>query len=59
VTEEKLSEKAAVLGKELFQMLQVMEKEIPLVGRVHGQGLMLGIELVEDKEKRKPLPKPF
>jgi 4-aminobutyrate aminotransferase-like enzyme len=59
VIEEKLSEKAAVLGKELFQMLQVMEKEIPLVGRVHGQGLMLGIELVEDKEKRKPLPKPL
>lgn len=59
ILEEKLTERANVLGKELLEMLQVMEREIPLVGKVHGRGLMLGIELVENKTTRKILPKPL
>ncbi|MEK6578291.1 MAG: aspartate aminotransferase family protein, partial [Bdellovibrionota bacterium] len=59
VMDEKLPERAASLGKELFEMQKPMEKEIPLVGRVHGRGLMLGIELVENKKTRKILPKPL
>ncbi len=57
VLEENLTEHAEVLGLELFQMLKKMETEIPLVGKAHGKGLMLGIELVENKETKKPLPK--
>lgn len=59
VLEERLTEKAATLGAELFEMLEQMEREIPLVGKAHGRGLMLGIELVEDKKTKRPLPKPL
>lgn len=59
VLDEGLTEKAATLGADLFEMLKVMERTIPIVGRAHGKGLFLGIELVEDKRTHKPLPKPL
>lgn len=54
VLEEKLTEKAALLGAELLSELKKMEQTIPLVGQAYGRGLMLGIELVSDKKKRTP-----
>lgn len=54
VIEENLTKRAADLGADLLTELKKIEAEIPLVGQVYGRGLMLGIELVADKNKRQP-----
>lgn len=57
VVEEGLSDHAARVGGELLEMMQVMQREIPIVGEVRGRGLMMGIELVDDKKTLKPASK--
>ncbi|MFF5204971.1 aspartate aminotransferase family protein [Streptosporangium sp. NPDC000396] len=49
-----LVERAELLGKELLAMLTPLTEEAPLVGDVRGAGLAIGIELVTDKESRRP-----
>lgn len=41
-----------LLGKEMARL-----KAIPIVGEVRGKGLMRGIEIVADKETKKPFPR--
>lgn len=48
-----LVNRAHVLGLEIQQRLRGMNS--PLIGEVRGLGLMIGIELVEDRETKKPL----
>jgi len=48
-----LVEQAKCLGKYLFERFSRL-KELPMVGDIRGKGLLLGIELVNDKEKRTP-----
>lgn len=50
-----LIKRAAELGAEISQQLREGAKDINVIGDVRGKGLMIGIELVEDKESRKPL----
>jgi len=50
---EDLVERAAKMGLGLRVRLQKLE-EIPGVGEVRGRGMIYGIELVEDKESKKP-----
>jgi 4-aminobutyrate aminotransferase-like enzyme len=52
---ENLPEKARVLGAELLAELKKMEQQIPIMGEARGLGLMLGFELVEDKQSLKPV----
>ena len=54
--EEKLAENARVVGDYLLRQLQ--EKILPFsfVGDVRGIGLMLGVELVQDKATKEPFP---
>ena len=49
--EEKLPEKAKVRGDELMNRLVEFKNKYPLVGDVRGKGLMIGIELIKDKDK--------
>lgn len=51
---EGLYEKAAKTGEALLARLRGLEDH-PYVGDVRGRGLLIGLELVEDKETRKPL----
>ncbi|WP_404332138.1 aspartate aminotransferase family protein [Mesobacillus maritimus] len=51
---ENLVEQAKVLGERLYQELQVL-KDHPLVGDLRSFGLLMGIELVEDKESKEPV----
>ncbi|MHA1348106.1 MAG: aspartate aminotransferase family protein [Candidatus Heimdallarchaeaceae archaeon] len=44
------------LGNYLLGKLEKCEKNSAIVGEVRGKGLMLGIEIVEDKETKKPSP---
>jgi adenosylmethionine-8-amino-7-oxononanoate aminotransferase len=50
---EKLIERSEVLGKRLLKELQEV-KGLPFVGDIRGKGLLIGIELVEDKETKQP-----
>jgi 4-aminobutyrate aminotransferase-like enzyme len=52
---ERLIEYADQLGKELLRRLKDLEKNSKIIGEVRGKGLMIGIELVEDKKTKKPL----
>ncbi len=51
--EEDLSGRSASLGERLREDLSVLEDH-PNVGEVRGKGLLLGIELVEDKKSKEP-----
>lgn len=50
-----LIKRAGVLGEEVSHQLREGAKDIQVIGEVRGKGLMIGIEMVEDKESRKPL----
>lgn len=48
---EKIAEKALVKGERVLGQLKELKKKFPIIGDVRGSGLMIGIELVRDKEK--------
>jgi adenosylmethionine-8-amino-7-oxononanoate aminotransferase len=52
---EGLVERAATLGKILFEETSRLS-EYPIVGDVRGLGLMIGVELVKDKDSKEPYP---
>ncbi len=45
---------AATVGGKMLERLKGWESSHPLVGEVRGRGLMIGIELVKNKETREP-----
>ncbi len=54
INEYELVERAAVVGEEVMKRLRTASETIPIIGEVRGRGLMIGIELVKDKETREP-----
>lgn len=52
--EEKLVEQSAHLGEKMLHQLKELENH-PNVGNVRGKGLLIGIELVEDKQTKSPI----
>jgi 4-aminobutyrate aminotransferase len=54
IDENKLMINAAETGAYLRGKLEEMKGKYPLIGDVRGMGLMLGVELVEDRETKKP-----
>ena len=54
--QHKLVDRCAKLGRVLHERLQPL-RELPHVGDVRGRGLLAGIEFVEDKASRAPLPR--
>ncbi len=55
--ERGLMANAARMGKRLLNKLKKLKKEFPLIGEVRGLGLMIGVELVKDRETREPAAK--
>jgi len=47
--EEKLVERAAALGAYLLEALQALQAKHPCIQDVRGKGLMLGLELAENR----------
>ncbi len=54
VKEEKLLENAKKQGDYILKRLGQIREECEIIGDVRGKGLMVGVELVEDKEGKKP-----
>ncbi|KAK2170495.1 hypothetical protein NP493_1149g00072 [Ridgeia piscesae] len=54
--EDKCQERCRVVGTYLLEQLSTLRDEFDIVGDVRGKGLMVGLELVADKESKKPLP---
>ena len=52
-----LINRASDLGDEITRQLRQGAKDIRVIGDVRGRGLMIGIEMVEDKASRQPLNK--
>ena len=54
ILEEKIQQRAKDVGGYLKSGLQDLQKRHAIVGDVRGQGLMLGVELVEDRASKAP-----
>jgi len=54
IEDHRLVEHAAELGRYTLERLREMARRHPLIGDVRGLGLLLGIELVEDRQTRRP-----
>lgn len=50
ILEEKLMENARVVGDYLWEGLKDLQKSFPIMADVRGKGLMLGVELADDKK---------
>jgi 4-aminobutyrate aminotransferase len=55
--EERLLENATVQGAYTMKRLEELKQQTEIVGDVRGKGLMIGMEIVENKETKKPAPK--
>jgi diaminobutyrate-2-oxoglutarate transaminase len=51
-----LADHASELGQSMLSGLKEIEKESSIVGEARGKGLMLGVEMVHDKESKNPAP---
>lgn len=56
IEEEGLVERASVLGAYAIMRLKEFAKKSLIVGDVRGRGLMMGVEIVADKQSRIPSP---
>ncbi len=54
IEEEGLPERAATLGARALARLQDMKARRPMIGDVRGRGLVLGVELVQDRATKEP-----
>jgi len=56
VKEEKLLDNANKQGAHIMKRLGELKEQCEIVGDVRGKGLMIGMEIVEDKESKKAAP---
>ena len=56
IEDEGLTQNAAEVGAYLRTGLVDLQRRHPLIGDVRGTGLLLGVELVEDPQSRRPAP---
>ena len=54
IHDEHLQANALAVGRHLMSRLHELALRHPLIGTIHGSGLYLGVELVRDRETRKP-----
>jgi 4-aminobutyrate aminotransferase-like enzyme len=59
IVSENLVENSARVGRAMLSRLQTMQEKHRIIGDVRGQGLMLGIELVEDRATKRLVAKDF
>lgn len=55
IEEENLQKNALVVGTHFLKQLEKLRDKHSVIGDVRGKGLMIGVELVEDRTTRQPL----
>jgi 4-aminobutyrate aminotransferase-like enzyme len=56
IEEEKLLENSEKVGNYFRGKLDELQQKYPVIGDVRGKGLMLGLELVKNRETKEPAP---
>lgn len=56
---EKLVDNSRKIGLELLTRLEKLGRNCEWIGAVRGRGLMIGVDLVQDRKTRRPLPAPI
>jgi len=56
IQEEKLLDNATKQGAYIMKRFGELEDKSEIIGDVRGKGLMIGVEIVENKESKKPAP---
>jgi 4-aminobutyrate aminotransferase/(S)-3-amino-2-methylpropionate transaminase len=56
IDEEGIVERAAQLGEAMRRRMLAWQERFPAIGDVRGLGAMLAIELVEDRQTKRPAP---
>ncbi len=56
IEDEHLPERATTIGEYFIERLCELQRTCGFIGDVRGRGLMIGMEIVTDKESRKPAP---
>lgn len=54
ILRDKLPEQATKKGEYILKRLNEMKEEHQIIGDVRGKGLMIGVELVKDRDKKNP-----
>jgi 4-aminobutyrate aminotransferase/(S)-3-amino-2-methylpropionate transaminase len=54
--EEGICDRAAAIGETMRQRMLTWQERFPCIGDVRGLGAMLAVELVEDRETKRPAP---
>ena len=57
IENERLKENAAKQGRHVMNRLEELKEQSEIIGDVRGKGLMIGLEVVEDKSSKAPSPK--
>jgi len=52
IKDEKLVERSAVLGRQIMDRFGEMQEKYALIGDVRGKGLMIGVDLVKDRQTK-------
>jgi len=56
ILRDRLAERARTLGARLEAGLRALQQRYDCIGDIRGRGLLLGLDLVEDRRTRKPAP---
>jgi 2,2-dialkylglycine decarboxylase (pyruvate) len=56
ILRDRLTERAAMLGKRLKNGLEALQQRYDCIGDVRGRGLLLGLDLVKDRRAKTPDP---
>ena len=54
IEDERLVENAARVGAAALERMEAMKRKLPAIGDVRGRGLLLGLDLVTDRDSRAP-----
>jgi 4-aminobutyrate aminotransferase len=56
IREEHLLENATKQGRYMLRRLEELVEKYPILGEVRGKGLLIGLEVVKDRETKEPNP---
>ncbi|MFA7361341.1 MAG: aspartate aminotransferase family protein [Candidatus Kapaibacterium sp.] len=59
IIEENLVDNSRIIGEFMIEKFRELQKKYPIVGEVRGKGLMIGIELVKNRETKEKLDKKY